>query len=166
MMSGQEAPAKLGSLETIEKEGDAARVALARKLAHKAFEQPAAISLKQLTRIGTIGLAHFLDELRKLWGQAVRPEHSEGSPGSSGNPALSNPQRSDTQSGGGSSKDKGGAPVLAAVPKVPRPPHETEGWADLCRTGWQPEARGILFGMLTGLVAIAGFALAICWRLF
>jgi hypothetical protein len=154
-------------LAEIEKEGDAARVALARELARQAFKNPSLISGTTLGRLGDRGLPHFLDEIGKMWSKAARSvgdrSQSESLPDSlsttgTTKASLHKTQKPaasmDNQRVAGSDRNQNAAQGMPKAPQSPRPPHNIEGWAHLRVWKLSPKATGIALGLIVGLIAI------------
>jgi hypothetical protein len=155
------------SLTDIEKEGDAARVDLARELARQAFKNPSLISRKTLGHLGDRGLPHFLDELGKNWSKATGSA-GEGSESGSSLNSLSTavatkapldktqkhtPSKNNERAAGGDQNLHAGQAV-AKAPKPPRPPHNIQGWAHLRVWKLSPKGAGVALGLIVGLILI------------
>ncbi len=72
------ADARKAAEAAILRDGEAARLALARQTALKALTDPSVLTAKRLARLGSDGVARFVDELRRAaLGHASRPNPSE-----------------------------------------------------------------------------------------
>jgi hypothetical protein len=154
-------------LAEIEKEGDAARVALARELARRAFTNPSLISGATLRRLGDRGLPSFLDELGKNWSEAAGSVGDRSQSGSSPD-SLSTTgtamvpldrKQKDTPSknnerAAGDDQNLHAGQAVAKAPQLPRPPHNIEGWAHLRVWKLSPKGAGIALGLIVGLTLI------------
>ena len=75
MGSKPPAEARKAAEAAILRDGEAARLALARQTALKVLTDPNVLTAKRLARLGSDGVARFVDELRRATlGQASRPD--------------------------------------------------------------------------------------------
>ena len=155
------------SLTAIEKEGDAARVALAQELARQAFKNPSLISRTKLGRLGDRGLPAFINELGKIWSKAAGSASDgsqSGSPSTSSGTAVATkvppnitqtlPASKDSQRVAGGDRNLPAGQVAPKMPQPPRPPQDIEGWAHLRTWKLSPKAAGIGRGLIVGLFLI------------
>lgn len=152
------------SLTDIEKEGDAARVALAGELARQAFNNPSLISRTKLGRLGDRGMPVFINELGKIWSNVAGSASDPGSPSTSSDTVVATkapPNKTPTlavlknnQRVAGSERNLPAGQVAPKLPQPPRPPESIQGWAHQRTWKLSPKAAGIWRGLIVGLTLI------------
>lgn len=172
-----QADARKATEAAILREGEAARLALARQTAHKVLTDPGVLTAKRLARLGSDGLARFVAELRHASLAQVRPGSASASAARSGTHTAASDQRGGHS--GGANRSGTGKAAVRVKPGAPAPGRAKSvqpktigvatipGWWQSTREGaphFEEQARrgGLFAG---GLVLVACFLLLAFTRL-